>query len=105
MVLDLVSAILALAGGCAVSETDAAAAPQESLTLGESELGVLQSCTRNDHCPLGTGCYNRTCEPIPDFGPLPEDPWGPRCVSDAQCAPFGRRGLASGLLTTARRQT
>lgn len=88
----LISSILALAGGCAVSETDSAAAPQESLTLGESELGALQSCTRNDQCALGTACYNRTCIDLPSPpGPLPEEPWGERCVNDAQCAPFGRR--------------
>lgn len=83
--------ILGLAGGCAVSETAPTAAQEEPLVLGELEQAVGQSCVKNDNCPRGTGCFNGTCIQILEFGPAPEAPLSPACVSDGQCAPAGRR--------------
>jgi len=90
--------ILMLAGGCAVSETSSPAAQEDLPVLGESKQAVGQSCRINDHCPRGMGCYNRTCIQIVEFGPIPEAPLAPACVSDGQCAPAGRR---CGINTTA----
>jgi hypothetical protein len=80
-----------LTGGCAVSETDSTAAQEEPGTLGEFEQALGQTCSINDDCPRGTGCYNGTCIGIVQFGPVPAPPLSPACVSDGQCAPYGRR--------------